>query len=585
MLHSITANKPSFKEIKFHEGLNIIVAKKAATSGNDKTRNSLGKTTLLKIIDFCFGGDPDPHSDLWKKHLEGWEFTLEATIKGVRVKISRSLNELDIVKICGNISSWSLPNDGYLPFDDSTHISVRSWRTFLGQEFFGIPTAHSNDKSYPTYEELINYFIRICYENEKKPIDKIGFRVEMSIAYLFGLNWDYIAKLNELKSRKADAETIARAAKLEASRWGDDILKLEGQCKMIRHALDNLKNSLDNYNVEPAYEQIQKEADALTKQISKLHNQRSANNYRLEAAEKTLQTIKDSCGSVDKIYHDAGLIFPEKLTKTLEEVCDFHRRVSLNRRTYFEEQIESLQDLNSELEIAIRDAEKERQRLLQILNTSRALDQYSMIIKDYQDKLAELQIKENCLARLRESGVAKEQIKEEEKALSEDAEATYRQLDEIRNAAKTFFSNLTRKLYEKPGELNINLNDEGRRLGFSIWSKIPCDDSSGIRKMRVFAFDLTMLNQQQICKRNMNFLVHDSAIFDATDPRQIAIGLKEANAYCEKNGCQYICMMNSNDLEGDEFNSIISKDELKKATVRELSDDKPENSLLGIRLD
>ena len=83
----------------------------------------------------------------------------------------------------------------------------------------------------------------------------------------------------------------------------------------------------------------------------------------------------------------------------------------------------------------------------------------------------------------------------------------------------------------------------------------------------------------------MNFLVHDSAIFDATDPRQIVIGLKEAKAYCEKIGCQYICMMNSNDLEGDEFNKIISKDELKKATVRELSDDKPENSLLGIRLD
>ena len=158
-------------------------------------------------------------------------------------------------------------------------------------------------------------------------------------------------------------------------------------------------------------------------------------------------------------------------------------------------------------------------------------------------------------------------------------------MNEIKNAARTFFTNLTRKLYGKPGELNINLNDEGRRLGFSFWSKIPCDDSSGIKRMRVFAFDLTMLNQQQICKRNINFLVHDSPIFDATDPRQIAIGLKEAKSYCEKNACQYICMMNSNDLEGDGFSKIISTDELKAATIRELSDDKPEHSLLGMRFD
>ena len=43
MLHSLTANKASFKPIPFQEGLNIVVAKKAEKSEDNKTRNSLGK--------------------------------------------------------------------------------------------------------------------------------------------------------------------------------------------------------------------------------------------------------------------------------------------------------------------------------------------------------------------------------------------------------------------------------------------------------------------------------------------------------------------------------------------------------------
>ena len=43
------------RRIDFHQGLNLIVDETPA--GNEETGNNVGKTTVLRLIDFCFGSD------------------------------------------------------------------------------------------------------------------------------------------------------------------------------------------------------------------------------------------------------------------------------------------------------------------------------------------------------------------------------------------------------------------------------------------------------------------------------------------------------------------------------------------------
>lgn len=50
MLKRIRCNKFNKKEIVFHEGLNAVI-------GDELASNSIGKSTLLMIIDFVFGGN------------------------------------------------------------------------------------------------------------------------------------------------------------------------------------------------------------------------------------------------------------------------------------------------------------------------------------------------------------------------------------------------------------------------------------------------------------------------------------------------------------------------------------------------
>ena len=50
---TITTGSKVIREIEFHRGLNLIVDE----SEHQITGNSVGKTTVLKLIDFCLGAD------------------------------------------------------------------------------------------------------------------------------------------------------------------------------------------------------------------------------------------------------------------------------------------------------------------------------------------------------------------------------------------------------------------------------------------------------------------------------------------------------------------------------------------------
>ena len=52
---SIENTEGLIRRIDFHNGLNLIVDE--TPSGNEETGNNVGKTTVLRLIDFCFGMD------------------------------------------------------------------------------------------------------------------------------------------------------------------------------------------------------------------------------------------------------------------------------------------------------------------------------------------------------------------------------------------------------------------------------------------------------------------------------------------------------------------------------------------------
>ena len=89
MIHGIYANQPSFHTVEFTTGLNIILADRKEDATRKDTRNGLGKSTLISIINFCLGARAEKGKGLCIESLADWIFTIDITVGGHRAKASR----------------------------------------------------------------------------------------------------------------------------------------------------------------------------------------------------------------------------------------------------------------------------------------------------------------------------------------------------------------------------------------------------------------------------------------------------------------------------------------------------------------
>ena len=54
----ISSQNEIIRDIKFHNGLNLIVDNTPVKPNKIQTGNNVGKTTVLKLVDVCFGANP-----------------------------------------------------------------------------------------------------------------------------------------------------------------------------------------------------------------------------------------------------------------------------------------------------------------------------------------------------------------------------------------------------------------------------------------------------------------------------------------------------------------------------------------------
>ena len=70
MIRSVRCNKDTFKTINFNPGFNVVTAERTKESSKKDSRNGLGKSTLIEIIQFCLGGNKG--ETLGKPQLKDW---------------------------------------------------------------------------------------------------------------------------------------------------------------------------------------------------------------------------------------------------------------------------------------------------------------------------------------------------------------------------------------------------------------------------------------------------------------------------------------------------------------------------------
>ena len=207
MLYELKSNRSSFKSLKFHKGLNIILADRQAipdgseANSDRRTRNGAGKSSIIDLVHFLLAGKPE--GALKSQALSEWLFELKLDVgselmtisrspkspkANVQVKVGRSEELLDL-------SSVALGNR-------------------LGQNWFNLSSEKQPGAA--SFRQLISYFARRRrdggYDDPVRTFRAQPNAVsETNLAVLFGLSSETVRRFHSAKNALKQNHIAQRA--------------------------------------------------------------------------------------------------------------------------------------------------------------------------------------------------------------------------------------------------------------------------------------------------------------------------------------------------------------------------------------
>lgn len=584
MLREIWSHtRPTFKRLKFTPGLNIVLVRRSESAGQGAKRNAAGKSSLIDIIHFIFGGNKESTSPLAAAELATDGFKLTFDLHSELLEVTRSLDKSSSVLLDGTIRNWPVAPD----VDEKTgtiSMTIAKWCDLLGQSMFGLPPASQlQDGSFLSFRSCFAYFARRqrsdAYFNwrrhfaQQKPV-----AWQTTLAFLFGLDRDIPVELHRIKEtekQKGQLEKLLRSEMIASAIPSPS--KLQTEVRKLKRQIDRLNTQLDGYRVIEFYDDLVGEANSLQREIADLVNANALDDELLKDIELAMaQETPPAIPELEQLYREAGVVLPNITLKRYSDVKDFHLAVVRNRREHLSSERADVRIRIERRKKSISELGQRRNEILRILESGGALQHYRKL----DGQLSDLQSRYNTLVRQLELAEKislfrsdlKVQRAEVERRQKQDLIERRKQLDGI----STIFEGISASLYEKPSYLEIRSNKDG--LDFHIDS--PEIASDGISKVQIFTFDITLAIYCAQRKAWPGFLIHDSHIFDGVDGRQIAAALAVAHEHMTKVQGQYIVTMNSDDLEKAERESGLS---FQERIVHPELDDTENGCLFGFR--
>ena len=579
MISSIRSNMPSFKEVEFTPGFNVILADRTKESTRGDSRNGLGKTTLFEIVHFCLGAGTRRNQGLLAAPLEGWTFTLDIQIEDHDLTVTRATDQPNRVQIRGDIGDF--PEIGERQNGMLT-VRIPDWNTYLGEQLFGLNPEELLPKYQPTFRSLFSYLVRRTRDAFSSPFthhrSQREWDKQVHNAFLLDLAWQHASELQQLKDNENALNGLRRAAR-EGLLQGlvGTLGNLEAERTRLDSEIAQQSEHLQSFRVHPQYAQIEQDANDLTARIQQMSNANIADDRILDLYNSSLEDDQDpGPDQLLELYEEVGVTMPDTVRRRLEEVQDFHRQIVSNRRTYLQSEIQRIESARSQRALGLQADVERRAQLLEVLRTYGALDEYTALQALHLELVSRRNDVNNRISNLQQFEQGRSEVRVNRELLLQTARRDFDERREARATAINIFNANSQALYNAPGNLVVNVAD----TGFSFDVDILRSGSQGINNMKIFCYDLMLARLWATKRPSPRLLMHDSTLFDGVDERQIAQSLELAQREADNNGFQYVCALNSDTLPSEEFSSTF---DLENFVRLRLTDESEEGGLLGIR--
>lgn len=598
MIRSLTSSLASFKRVDLLPGLNLLVAKKTRTSSDKDTRNGAGKTSFVELVQFMLGADWRESNAFLKqtRELAGAQFQLTLDLGGQLVEVERTpvgkpQGKVKLVR--GDASKWKVPTR-LIKKSGERLIDAKDWKAHLGHVMFGLTTmsggADDGDDATaePSFRMVFPYFARRDREGgfikpeQHAAKQKLGDQ-QVALTFLIGLDVAIPIELEAVRRREAIVKTLG--ALRTAGGMGGLLPKageLFTRLSVAEARVTDLRRELDGFRVIERYVELEAEANLLTRRVATLKDENESDLELLASLRAALHDeLPPKYADIERLYNEASIVLPALVRRRFEEVEKFHASVVRNRTSHLTTEIADAEARVEARHAAMRTADRSKAEILATLATGGAYDQFTR----FQTELTRAEADVARLAALHRDAKKVEGDKValdlERKQLLLRLQNDHEEQADVRKLAIQTFERISQALYQNQdsGSLEISAKENGPEFRVVI----PAGKSSGKNHMQIFSFDMMLM--ELMAKRQMGpgFLIHDSAVFDGVDGRQVGRALDLGRKLSEQHGFQYIVTLNQDTLEQAQREANI--DLSAHVLPLQLTDESQTGGLFGFKFD
>jgi hypothetical protein len=480
MLKEIRCDQFILSPLIFKEGLNIIL-------GDDYSTNSIGKSTLLMIIDFIFGGNSfmDNNSGaIYELGNLAFKFKFEFQTKPCFY--SRSTENREIIGICD--SEFNVINE----------VNLDTYTNNL-KDLYQLKIESS-------FRAAINPYLRIWkkdnYNVDKPILNYIKEAESLSIENLiklFGLYKEISLTLSQIKSQEESKKILAGMFKknIVPKVTKTDFQKNEKKIQRINSEIEDIQNNLLKFtlNIE---ELSNKEIIELKTHKQKLLDAQSSVQNKIRRIKINL----DNTNVKSKYFKRLSQFFENPNEEKINEIESFHNNITKILQRELEATREILNKENEQFNYEIAVIDQKIESLLTNVQSPKFI----------VEKIYDLTIQANKLKESNRFYQQHETVKEEVKSLNFNLDNTIRKiLTEIETQINNELIRINKEIHSDKKKIpKITLNRKNYRFDHSS------NTGTGKSYADLIEFDLALLKLTVL-----PLIIHDSVLFKNIEDKAI----------------------------------------------------------------
>jgi len=525
---SISSGRNMIRHIPFHKGINLIVDE----SEGHITGNNVGKTTVLKLIDFCFGADkkiiwedPENKKDIYKLVKD---YLIDNNIL-ISLRLKENLEMEDSVEVI--IERNFLTRNKAVRRINGQDYPEKDYESKLLEIFF---PDHLDSK--PSFRQILSHNIRykdLSIANTLKTLDMYTSDVEYETLYLFLLGCSYsegdskqeiLQKINQEDNfrRRLEAVQTKSAYETALSLINNDIKKLDER-KSRMNLNENFEADLDRMN------RLKYSINLISADLSNLKIRR---DLIIDAGnDLTLAYSKIDMNQLKLIYNQAKVNMGS-LHKSFEDLYNYHNQMIKEKAKYITKELPEIKAKIKEKKSILRDYLHKEKELSEVITKSGSFEELEMIIGELTEKFRQKGEYEKIIEQLEEVEGNLKIFNDNLKSIDDElfSEVFETQLKIRLNKFNEHFAATSQLLYGEKYALKYEKAINRKRQRFYKFSAFNLNFSSGKKQGEISCFDIAYtffadeenINCMHFLLNDKKELMHDNQLVKIADLAEVS---------------------------------------------------------------